>query len=114
MRVFKFGGASVKDASAVRNVERILTLFEDEKIVVVISAMGKTTNAMEEILSALWKKDKSTFETLVNERKKFHLEIIQELIQDKNHHIYQVIDTTVNNLSKKIDSPLSFSIIFQF
>lgn len=114
MRVFKFGGASVKDASAVRNVERILTLFEGEKIVVVISAMGKTTNAMEEILSALWKKDKSTFETLVNERKKFHLEIIQELIQDKNHYIYQVIDTTFNKLSKKIDSPLSFNFNFEY
>ncbi len=114
MRVFKFGGASVKDASAVRNVERILNLFEGEKIVVVISAMGKTTNAMEEIVDALWKKDRSKFETLVEERKQFHLEIMNELIQDENHYIYQMVEDTFNKLSKKIDSPLSFNYNFEY
>ena len=44
MNVFKFGGASVKDASAVRNVSHILSLFPNEQLIVVISAMGKTTN----------------------------------------------------------------------
>lgn len=114
MRVFKFGGASVKDASAVRNVEHILNLFEGEKIVVVISAMGKTTNAMEEIVDALWKKDRSKFETLVEERKQFHLEIMNELIQDENHYIYQTVEDIFNKLSKKIDSPLSFNYNFEY
>ena len=48
--VFKFGGASVKDADSVRNVARIIGLFTQRPMVVVVSAMGKTTNAFEEIV----------------------------------------------------------------
>jgi len=55
MKVFKFGGASVKDGAAVRNVSHILSLFGGEKRTVIISAMGKTTNEMEKIVEALWK-----------------------------------------------------------
>ena len=51
MRVFKFGGASVKNAEAVENVGRIISRFAaNEKLVVVVSAMGKTTNALENVL----------------------------------------------------------------
>ena len=47
MLVFKFGGASVKSAEAVRNIVKILKAYQEEEIVVVVSAMGKTTNALE-------------------------------------------------------------------
>ena len=47
MKVFKFGGASVKDANAVINVSEILTLYAGQQIIVVVSAMGKTTNKLE-------------------------------------------------------------------
>ena len=50
MKVFKFGGASVKDAQAVRNVARILENYSNERIFIVVSAMGKTTNMLEQIL----------------------------------------------------------------
>jgi len=50
MKVFKFGGASVKDSVGVRNLKTILDLHRDEHLVVVVSAMGKTTNALEELL----------------------------------------------------------------
>ncbi len=52
MKVFKFGGASVKDAAAVENVARIIRMFEGESLAVVISAMGKTTNALEVVVHA--------------------------------------------------------------
>jgi aspartate kinase len=52
MKVFKFGGASVKDAAAVKNVAKILSEYKNEKIVVVVSAMAKTTNALENIVTA--------------------------------------------------------------
>ena len=61
MKVFKFGGASVKDAEAVRNVASILSLYKGQKLGIVISAMGKTTNAMESIVEALWKRNQSLF-----------------------------------------------------
>lgn len=48
-KVFKFGGSSVKDIDRIKNLKSILQDFQDEKIVVVISAMGKTTNALEEV-----------------------------------------------------------------
>ena len=49
MKVFKFGGASVKDAAAVKNVASIIQKFPNDKLVIVISAMGKVTNALEDL-----------------------------------------------------------------
>ena len=50
MKVFKFGGASVKDAQGVRNLSKVLTHFQDDDLVIVVSAMGKTTNALEKVV----------------------------------------------------------------
>ncbi|MCF8257366.1 MAG: aspartate kinase, partial [Flavobacteriales bacterium] len=71
MRVFKFGGASVKDAEGVRNVTRILRMFPDERVMVVVSAMGKTTNKLE----GLWKA------YIKQEDTKVHLEDIRSYHQ---------------------------------
>ena len=50
MRIFKFGGASIKDAAGVKNVAAILTKDDSNDVLVVISAMGKTTNALESVI----------------------------------------------------------------
>ncbi|MEM9835882.1 MAG: aspartate kinase [Bacteroidota bacterium] len=52
LRVFKFGGASIKDAEAIRNVGKILEAYADSPLLIVVSAMGKTTNALEEVVNA--------------------------------------------------------------
>ncbi len=57
MKVFKFGGASVKDADGVRNVTRILRLYPNDEVMVVVSAMGKTTNKLELLWKAFMKQD---------------------------------------------------------
>ena len=62
MKVYKFGGASVKDAKGVRNLKEIVAHSSDD-LMVVISAMGKTTNAMERVVAALAKGDEQTAET---------------------------------------------------
>ena len=62
MRVYKFGGASVKDANGVRNLKEIVAQASDD-LMVVISAMGKTTNALERVVAALAKGDEQTSET---------------------------------------------------
>jgi aspartate kinase len=49
MKVFKFGGASVNSADRVRNLGKIVKQYPDEKLLIVISAMGKTTNALEKV-----------------------------------------------------------------
>ena len=61
MKVYKFGGASVKDASGVRNLKDIVAQASDD-LMVVISAMGKTTNALERVVASLAKGDESTAE----------------------------------------------------
>jgi aspartate kinase len=58
MKVFKFGGASVKDAAGVKNLVRVLETVGYQNTLVVISAMGKTTNALEVIIDAYFKNKK--------------------------------------------------------
>ena len=80
MKVFKFGGASVKDADAVRNVASILKSERNGKLVVVISAMGKTTNALEEVIDlAISANADGAKSALVNIQDK-HLKIATELL----------------------------------
>ena len=92
MKVFKFGGASVKNAEAVKNVESVIKLFKDD-LVVVISAMGKTTNGLEKVVESYLKKDGKTQEYL-QEVKDFHFNILNDLFTDKNHPIFTEIHNT--------------------
>lgn len=98
MKVFKFGGASVKNADAVRNVEKIINLYKNEELVVVISAMGKTTNAMEEVVSAYFYNKREEFTELVEERRTFHLQIMNDLFSDKNHIAFKEINEIFDDL----------------
>jgi aspartate kinase len=100
MKIFKFGGASVKDGAAVKNVSHILSLFGGEKRTVIISAMGKTTNEMEKIVDALWKNDKKTFTELVDDRLQFHLAILNELFTEKHFAIYTEVENLLGDASK--------------
>lgn len=77
MRVFKFGGASVKDADSVRNVGNILKMYSDN-LVVVISAMGKTTNLMELLVKAYFNRNSEVWE-LYKQFKSFHDQIVSDL-----------------------------------
>ena len=52
MNVYKFGGASIKDAAGVRNIQSVLELTQQKSLVIVVSAMGKTTNALEDVVAA--------------------------------------------------------------
>ena len=62
MKIFKFGGASVKDAEGVRNVASVIQKKGDDNTLVVISAMGKTTNAMENVIK-MYFEDKQNLKT---------------------------------------------------
>jgi aspartate kinase len=78
MKVFKFGGASVKDAEGVRNVAKVLRAFPDEEILIVVSAMGKTTNALERIVWA-WRDGLATgayFEKL----REMHMQVLMSVV----------------------------------
>jgi aspartate kinase len=114
MNVFKFGGASVKDANAVRNVLNILQLYKGKKLGVVISAMGKTTNAMEKIVEALWKRNESHFIELVKERRDFHMNIMNELFTSTENGIYTEINTEFDQLLEKFNDPVPDNYDFEY
>ena len=91
MQIFKFGGASVKDAESVKNVASILKKHADKPTIVVISAMGKTTNKLEELVNAYFYKE-GDVQTVLEELKSFHLSILDQLIADKKNTIYNDIE----------------------
>lgn len=78
MKIYKFGGASVKDASGVQNVARIISAGNPAQLLVVISAMGKTTNALELLVDACFHK-KSTLHEILSQLRESHQSIIREL-----------------------------------
>ncbi|MFN8339306.1 MAG: aspartate kinase [Saprospiraceae bacterium] len=94
VKVFKFGGASVKDADGFRNVGQILQKFKDEKIVVVVSAMGKTTNALEEVVKSFYAKD-GKVATLLDQIKQSHIALIQQLLPINLDILDDINDTFV-------------------
>ena len=82
MLTFKFGGASVKNAEAVRNIAKILQAYK-EQIVIVISAMGKTTNALERLTESYFKGNSDMLEAL-HEVKAYHYKITDDLFPLKS------------------------------
>lgn len=102
MHVFKFGGASVKDVSAVKNVVEVLKRHTSQNTIVVISAMGKTTNLLEELVNAYFNKTGKT-EEFFKKLKDYHLEILNGLFFDKLHPVYTDIENTLVELSWVIE-----------
>ena len=89
MKIFKFGGASVKDAESVKNVASVLEGQGFKNCLLVVSAMGKTTNALEKVVEAYFKKENylNEIETI----KQNHL-VIAEALFTKNHGVFAEID----------------------
>ncbi|MEZ4920585.1 MAG: aspartate kinase [Saprospiraceae bacterium] len=94
MKVFKFGGASIKDADSIKNVAAILEQFKDESLVIVVSALGKTTNAMEAVVAAHARQD-GTARSLFEEVKQTHYQLMQELFEPDAEIFTTINDTLV-------------------
>ncbi len=87
MRVLKFGGASVKDAESVRNIPDIISKYRNNELVIIVSAMDKTTNALEALTEAAHAGSSETgerFSGIFN----YHQQIIEMLFSDSSHEIY--------------------------
>ena len=80
MKVFKFGGASIKDYDSIQNVAFILEKFKDEKILIVISAMGKITNALERVSEAFFEGRQEDALRLFEKIKSAHLNLLKYLL----------------------------------
>ncbi|MGB5190334.1 aspartate kinase [Robiginitalea sp.] len=90
MRIYKFGGASVKDAEGVRNLVRVLRETGTEKTFLVVSAMGKMTNALEAAVNAYFE-DKDALTSALEAVESFHLEILRELFPSEGHRVYREV-----------------------
>ncbi|MDM1063107.1 aspartate kinase [Empedobacter falsenii] len=101
MKVFKFGGASVKDAAGVRNVASLLQSVGYENTCIIVSAMGKTTNALEEVVKRYF--EEQDFEKTINEVKEQHITLATELFDNPaevSNEISQFFDDIVSFLRR--------------
>ncbi len=94
MRIFKFGGASVKDADSVKNVVKVLKEVGHQDTLLVISAMGKTTNAMEKVVNAYFN-GKGGLEEAIDEVRDGHKKIINDLFEIENHEIHNTVNALI-------------------
>jgi aspartate kinase len=107
MKVFKFGGASVKDAAGVRRVAAVLDFFTGDDILVVISAMGKSTNALENIVSFYLAGDKKGCDSALSEIENYHLNIVESLEFPNASAIHAEISLLFRQLRVKLDGEIN-------
>lgn len=98
MRVFKFGGASVKDAEGVKNLASVLNTTGHDNTLVVVSAMGKTTNAMELVIKNYFE-NKAELQSSIHDVIKFHNEILLELFSNERHQVFAAVKALFDELT---------------
>jgi len=113
MKVFKFGGASVKDADSVRNVASVLSLYNEDKIAVVVSAMGKMTNALERLLHAYFYNTGKIDEEFIN-IKEYHMSITTALFPDGNSEIYTDLENIFSLFRTRLNLPSSENYDYEY
>ena len=97
MKVFKFGGASVKDAAGIKNLAKIVAQ-EKENLVIVVSAFGKTTNALEKVLK-LWLAGEKSYKEHLDNIYSYHSGVVEELFNSGNS-VGSKLDKSFTKLKK--------------
>ena len=97
MRIFKFGGASVKDADGIHNMYRVLEQTGHENTLIVVSAMGKTTNAIEKLIEVYFEDSQKT-ESQLSEVIDYHLGIMNEIFDYPKHEVYDEVKRRFDHL----------------
>ena len=113
MDVFKFGGASVNSAEGVQNFFKIVQSYKNESLIVV-SAMGKTTNALEQIVDNFFHKKLDLVQKQFEEVKAYHFEIIESLFSKKDAGSFEKIEALFNELNTYLQKPASLNYEFEY
>ena len=120
MKIYKFGGASVKDATGVRNVASIIAKEKNNDVLVVISAMGKSTNALETLVNAAFKNDKFA-STILKEFIESHNQLLDELFQENSfiwtnevRNLFLELECLIDNENLKVDYDFLYDQIVSF
>lgn len=111
MKVYKFGGASVKDANAVRNVNKIIRLSEDD-LMIVISAMGKTTNHLEDVVRHYF--DKMPFDDQLKQVFDYHQSIVSELGLSEDANFMVLYDRLIEKMMAKLKEEPSSNYDYEY
>ncbi len=104
MHVFKFGGASVKDANGVINLGNILTKYADKNLLIVVSAMGKTTDLLEELTQSYFQQ-KENSAALLQQLKTYHSDVLRALFPDENHPVYNQVANLIVEIEWVLEEP---------
>ncbi len=97
MKVFKFGGASVKNAEGVKNVIKVLKETGTSNMVVVVSAMGKMTNALEKVVE-YYLSNNDELKKSIQGIKKYHFEVLEDLFTSDQHPIFSKVNDLIIDL----------------
>lgn len=98
MKVFKFGGASIRDAASVKRVASVLRQFPGEDILIVVSAMGKTTNALEEITQLFLDGQAQACRAQLSRLKQTHEAVMKQLFPEADAPVYQEVEVLFTQL----------------
>lgn len=98
MQVYKFGGASVKDAEGVRNLATVLKTAGYNNTLVVVSAMGKTTNAIELVIKNYFE-NKPELQSSIHDVIKYHNEILLDLFKNERHSVFGTVKLLFDELT---------------
>ena len=112
MKIFKFGGASVKNAQSVTNLFNIVNDY-NERIIIVISAMGKMTNAFESVVNNYFYKNSDLLNNLI-EIKEFHFKILNKLFNNKDEKIFADVENLFTKLSEILNKPPTSNYDFEY
>lgn len=112
MQIFKFGGASLKDAQGIERVGNIIKQYQDEHLVIVVSAMGKTTNALEWVYRYYIENNMQKYEAF-QEVKSYHFNILKELFKVSDE-VYKDVQPIFNLLEQKINTQPSNNIDYEY
>ena len=113
MKVFKFGGASVKDEEGVKNLLSVLQYTGETKLVVIVSAMGKTTNNLEMVVTHYFS-NKEEMKAAVSIVYDYHYKIISELFSNSSHTVFTKISKLFNELNSFLGSNKSSNHAFVY
>ena len=102
MQIFKFGGASVKDAEGVKNLAHVLKTVGYSNTLIVVSAMGKTTNAMETVISNYFD-TKHQLQSSLQDVKKYHNNILLDLFDNEQHQVFETVDKLFQEIVQFFD-----------
>ena len=103
MKVYKFGGASIKDCESIKSLSKIIRNDNCDEMILIVSAMGKTTNSMEDFVLSYAKSFKN-FKTKLELIKNFHTDIVKGLFQKNREKILKIVLSLFNEIDKFLKS----------